>query len=133
MLCCVICPITFVFFQLQYHHINNDRFSGQTSCVEYLCDLLCFHLDLAHYVAIVNSGQSWDSKNLLCLSHKEQVIDDSDAALYDPFVENLILNSLAVQTPMRVSTSITLRSYDMTFELLETLFIYYGTDGFFAL
>lgn len=88
--------------------------------MEYLCDLLCFHLDLARFVAIVNSGQSWDSKNPLCLSHEEQVRDDSDAALFDPFVENLILNSLAVQTPMRVSTSITLRSYDMTFKLLGT-------------
>ncbi|XP_020106086.1 uncharacterized protein LOC109722433 isoform X2 [Ananas comosus] len=84
----------------EYSH--HGKQTEETSCVEYLCDLLCFHLDLARYVAIVNSGQSWDSKNLLCLSHKEQVIDDSDAALYDPFVENLILNSLAVQTPMRV-------------------------------
>lgn len=65
--------------------------------MEYLCDLLCFHLDLAFFVACVNSGQSWNLKNPLLFSQKEQVVDEHEPDVLEPFVENLILEHLAVQ------------------------------------
>lgn len=80
-------------------------FHWQTSCEEYLCDLLCFHLDLASFVSSVNSGHPWNLRNSLLFSQQEQ---DSvvNAETLDPFVENMILERLAVQTPMRVSSLI---------------------------
>lgn len=80
-------------------------FYWQTSCEEYLCDLLCFHLDLASFVSSVNSGHPWNLRNSLLFSQQEQ---DSvvNAETLDPFVENMILERLAVQTPMRVSSLI---------------------------
>jgi hypothetical protein len=70
-----------------------------------LCDLLCFHLDLACFVSSVNSGHPWNLRNSLLFSQQEQ---DSvvNAEILDPFVENMILERLAVQTPMRVSSFI---------------------------
>ncbi|KAK3161162.1 hypothetical protein QOZ80_1BG0073090 [Eleusine coracana subsp. coracana] len=76
--------------------------TDETSCEEYLCDLLCFHLDLACFVSSVNSGRTWNLRNSLLFSQKEQDPDVTNAEIPDPFVENLILERLAVQTPMRV-------------------------------
>ncbi|TVU34358.1 hypothetical protein EJB05_16190, partial [Eragrostis curvula] len=76
--------------------------TDETSCEEYLCDLLCFHLDLACFVSSVNSGRTWNLRNSLLFSQKEQDADVNNAEIPDPFVENLILERLAVQTPMRV-------------------------------
>lgn len=76
--------------------------SDVISSVEYLCDLLCFHLDLSFFVACVNSGQSWNLKNSLLFSQKEQVVVEHEPEVLDPFVENFILERLAVQSPMRV-------------------------------
>uniref|UniRef100_A0A1D1Z361 Zinc finger FYVE domain-containing protein 26 n=1 Tax=Anthurium amnicola TaxID=1678845 RepID=A0A1D1Z361_9ARAE len=76
--------------------------SDEISCVEYLCDLLCFHLDLASFVACVNSGGHWDSKSSLLLSGKGQTVAEDVAGRLDSFVENFVLERLAVQTPMRV-------------------------------
>ncbi|WVZ69871.1 hypothetical protein U9M48_018593 [Paspalum notatum var. saurae] len=76
--------------------------TDETSCEEYLCDLLCFHLDLACFVSSVNSGRSWNLRNSLLFSQQEQGSDVNNAEILDPFVENLILERLAVQTPMRV-------------------------------
>lgn len=76
--------------------------TDETSCEEYLCDLLCFHLDLACFVSSVNSGHSWNLRNSLLFSQKEQDADINNAEIQDPFVENLILERLAVQTPMKV-------------------------------
>ncbi|KAM0824003.1 hypothetical protein ACQ4PT_070491 [Festuca glaucescens] len=75
--------------------------TDETSCEEYLCDLLCFHLYLACFVSSVNSGHPWNLRNSLLFSQQEQ---DSvvNAETLDPFVENMILERLAVQTPMRV-------------------------------
>jgi zinc finger FYVE domain-containing protein 26 len=75
----------------------------QTSCEEYLCDLLCFHLDLARFVSSVNSGHPWNLRNSLLFSQQDQDSDVNNAEILDTFVENLILERLAVQTPMRVS------------------------------
>ncbi|KAH9761009.1 zinc finger FYVE domain-containing protein [Citrus sinensis] len=59
-------------------------------------------LDLASFVARVNSGQSWNSKFSLLLSGKEQEAFGSEDAQLDPFVENLILERLSAQSPLRV-------------------------------
>lgn len=74
----------------------------QISCVEYLCDSLCYQLDLASFVACVNSGQSWNSKLSLTLSAKEQIAFSGEDAQLDPFVENFVLERLSVQSPIRV-------------------------------
>lgn len=71
--------------------------------MEYLCDLLCFRLDLAFFVACVNSGRSWTSKASMLFRQKEHIKDEKDTGDLDTFVENFILERLAVQSPMRVS------------------------------
>ncbi|PIA65102.1 hypothetical protein AQUCO_00100529v1 [Aquilegia coerulea] len=76
--------------------------SDEISCVEHLCDILCYHLDLSSFVACVNSGQSWDSKSSILLSGKERHTDKNDDSHSDPFVENFVLERLAAQTPLRV-------------------------------
>ncbi|CAJ1973780.1 unnamed protein product [Sphenostylis stenocarpa] len=76
--------------------------SDEMSCVEHLCDTLCYQLDLASFVACVNSGQSWNSKFSLMLSGKEQVKLSDEDAYSDPFVENFVLERLSVQSPLRV-------------------------------
>lgn len=78
------------------------RDSNEMSCVEYLCDLLCFHLDLASFVACVNSGKKWDTKKSILFARNEQIIDEKNSKQLDPFVENFVLERLTVQTPLRV-------------------------------
>ncbi|XP_039118557.1 uncharacterized protein LOC120254523 isoform X2 [Dioscorea cayenensis subsp. rotundata] len=78
------------------------KHSDEVSCVEYLCDLLCFYLDLAFFVACVNSGRPWSTKFSLLFSQKDQVGMLNSSEDFDPFVENFVLERLAVQTPMRV-------------------------------
>uniref|UniRef100_A0A0D3EQR9 ZFYVE26-like TPR repeats domain-containing protein n=1 Tax=Oryza barthii TaxID=65489 RepID=A0A0D3EQR9_9ORYZ len=78
-----------------------DSFYWQTSCEEYLCDLLCFHLDVACFVSSVNSGRQWNLRNSLLFTQQEQDSDVNSTEILDPFVENLILERLAVQTPIR--------------------------------
>ena len=70
--------------------------------MEHLCDTLCYHLDLASFVACVNSGQSWNSKFSLILSGKEPISFANEDAQLDPFVENFVLERLSVQSPLRV-------------------------------
>lgn len=88
----------------------------QVSCVEYLCDSLCYRLDLASFVACVNSGKSWNSKSSLMLSAKEQLASSSEDAENDPFVENFVLERLSVQSPLRVSPQ---NNYVVIFEREE--------------
>ncbi|PSS01176.1 hypothetical protein CEY00_Acc22534, partial [Actinidia chinensis var. chinensis] len=76
--------------------------SDEVSCVEQLCDSLCYHLDLASFVACVNSGQSWSSKSSLLLSRKNPLEYTSEDANLDPFVENFVLERLSVQSALRV-------------------------------
>lgn len=78
----------------------------QISCVEYLCDSLCYQLDLASFVACVNSGQSWNSKLSLTLSAKDQIAYNGEDAQLDPFVENFVLERLSAQSPLRVSPQV---------------------------
>ncbi|XP_061346174.1 uncharacterized protein LOC133291864 [Gastrolobium bilobum] len=74
----------------------------QMSCVEHLCDTLCYQLDVASFVACVNSGQPWNSKFSLMLSGKEHVTFREEDTFSDPFVENFVLERLSVQSPLRV-------------------------------
>ncbi|WMV42821.1 hypothetical protein MTR67_036206 [Solanum verrucosum] len=76
--------------------------SDEVSCVEHLCDLLCYQLDLASFVACVNSGKSWSLKSSLLLSGKEYMQQGNEDAHWDPFVENFVLERLSVQSPLRV-------------------------------
>ncbi|KAM7490346.1 hypothetical protein LguiA_033267 [Lonicera macranthoides] len=76
--------------------------SDEVSCIEHLCDFLCYQLDLASFVACVNSGQSWNSKSSLLLSGKELTECGNGDAHLDPFVENFVLERLSVQSPLRV-------------------------------
>ncbi|KAF3638651.1 hypothetical protein FXO37_24270 [Capsicum annuum] len=76
--------------------------SDEVSCVEHLCDLLCYQLDLAYFVACVNSGKSWSLKSSLVLSGKEFMQQGNEDVQWDPFVENFVLERLSVQSPLRV-------------------------------
>ncbi|XP_030947314.1 uncharacterized protein LOC115971497 isoform X2 [Quercus lobata] len=76
--------------------------SDEISCVEHLCDNLCYQLDVASFVACVNSGRSWNSKFSLLLSGKEQIALAEEVAQSDFFVENFVLERLSVQSPLRV-------------------------------
>ncbi|CAL0305695.1 unnamed protein product [Lupinus luteus] len=76
--------------------------SDEVSCVEHLCDTLCYQLDLASFVASVNSGQSWNTKFSVLLSRKKQVPYVDEDRYSDHFVENFVLERLSVQSPLRV-------------------------------
>ncbi|KAG5045249.1 hypothetical protein JHK82_014634 [Glycine max] len=76
--------------------------TDEMTCVEHLCDTLCYQLDLASFVACVNSGQPWNSKFSLMLSGKEQLEFRDEDTYSDPFVENFVLERLSVQSPLRV-------------------------------
>ncbi|XP_075107825.1 uncharacterized protein LOC107781681 [Nicotiana tabacum] len=76
--------------------------SNEVSCIEHLCDLLCYQLDLASFVACANSGKSWSLKSSLLLSGKEFMQQGNEDVQWDPFVENFVLERLSVQSPLRV-------------------------------
>ncbi|KAA3489962.1 Zinc finger FYVE domain-containing 26 [Gossypium australe] len=88
-------------FQLEESPLYGNR-SDEVSCVEHLCDQLCYHLDIASFVACVNSGQPWSSKFSLLLSRHENIVSGSEDAKLDTFVENFVLERLSVQSPLRV-------------------------------
>ncbi|KAJ3671098.1 hypothetical protein LUZ60_008524 [Juncus effusus] len=69
--------------KLSIHETQNH----QVSLVDNLCEILCFCLDVAKYVASQNGQNS---------------SENSDSDFTDPFVENLVLERLAFQTPLRV-------------------------------
>ncbi|XVE97525.1 hypothetical protein REPUB_Repub03eG0027100 [Reevesia pubescens] len=88
-------------FRLEDSSLYGNR-SDEVSCVENLCDQLCYHLDIASFVACVNSGQPWCSKFSLLLSGDGNMASGSEDAQLDTFVENFVLERLSVQTPLRV-------------------------------
>ncbi|EOY29640.1 Zinc finger FYVE domain-containing protein 26 isoform 2 [Theobroma cacao] len=88
-------------FQLEESSLYGN-WPDEVSCVEHLCDSLCYHLDIASFVACVNSGQPWSSKFSLLLSGDENIASGSENAQLDTFVENFVLERLSVQTPLRV-------------------------------
>ena len=94
--------------------------------MEYLCDSLCYQLDLASFVACVNSGHSWNSKLSLTLSGKDQIAYNGEDAQLDPFVENFVLERLSAQSPLRVSHHynplvISLLFFDMKIVILNLI------------
>ncbi|GAB2275600.1 hypothetical protein Dimus_010360 [Dionaea muscipula] len=76
--------------------------SDERSCIELLCDTLCYQLDLASFVACVNSGKRWDVKSSLFFSGQERFEIGDEYAHMDPFVENFVLERLSFQSPLRV-------------------------------
>lgn len=68
--------------------------------MEHLCDTLCFRLDVASFVACVNSGQPWSLKSSILLAGKD--LRENEDAQLDSFVENFVLERLSVQSPIRV-------------------------------
>ncbi|KAL8139244.1 hypothetical protein V2J09_005265 [Rumex salicifolius] len=76
--------------------------SDETSCIEHLCDTLCYQLDLAAYVASVNSGEPWNPKLTLFFSGQEESVFKDEYAQGDPFLENFVLERLSFQSPLRV-------------------------------
>ena len=92
-----------IFPKLVIFHIFKfqRKFALQIDSMEYLCDLLCFRLDLASFVACVNSGGCWDSRSSSLLRESGKAMTE-DKDYSDEFVENLVLERLSLHTPMRV-------------------------------
>ncbi|KAJ8763794.1 hypothetical protein K2173_003576 [Erythroxylum novogranatense] len=88
-------------FWLEESSLGSNQLD-EISCIQYLCNSLCYQLDLASFVACVNSGQSWDSRSSLLLSGKHPVEFSSHDTHLEPFVENFVLERLSVQSPLRV-------------------------------
>ncbi|KAL9251241.1 hypothetical protein AKJ16_DCAP09249 [Drosera capensis] len=59
-------------------------------------------LDLASFVACVNSGQPRDIRSSLFFSRQEQREVGDEHVILDRFVENFVLERLSFQTPLRV-------------------------------
>ncbi|EPS72500.1 hypothetical protein M569_02257, partial [Genlisea aurea] len=85
-----------------YEDKSEEKMSGKVSCIELLCDTLCYHLDVALFVACKTFGQPWSRKSSLLLSGKEFTEYGDVEARFDPFVENLVLERLSVQSPLRI-------------------------------
>lgn len=96
--CMMIC---YPFCLCHYMEIKRLSFIRQKSCMEHLCDSLCYQLDIASFVARVNSGQQWSSKFSLLLSGNETIVGEE--VELDTFVQNFVLERLSTQSPMRVS------------------------------
>ncbi|XP_074272064.1 uncharacterized protein LOC141595977 [Silene latifolia] len=88
-------------YRLEESYLYENE-SDEVSCVEYLCDTLCYRLDLASFVACVNSGQPWDIMCSLSLSGHGYEDFQARTTHLDPFVENFILERLSLQSPLRV-------------------------------
>ncbi|CAA2970357.1 Zn2+-binding, contains FYVE domain [Olea europaea subsp. europaea] len=76
--------------------------TDEASCIEHLCDSLCYQLDVASFVACVNSGRPWNLKSSVLLSGKEITELGDESVQWDPFVENFVLERLSFQSPLRV-------------------------------
>ena len=119
------------FFYKQLAEYITSLLILQVSCIEHLCDSLCYQLDLASFVACVNSGQSWNSKSSLLLSGRETMAIGEEDNQFDPFVENFVLERLSVQSSLRVSiyhivTSCTFEAVGIVSFLTEFhLYIYF--------
>lgn len=72
----------------------------QISCVDHLCDSLCYRIDIASFVACINSGHKWKSEFSILFPGK--VASAMQDAYSDPFVEKFVLERLSVQSPLRV-------------------------------
>eukprot|EP00250_Pteridium_aquilinum_P019708 c24544_g1_i1 orf=3-4136(-) len=73
-------------------------------CVDHLCDQLCHRLDLAYFAAHINSGLEWTTSFFLYpyqgwTKSNKKLVDTKPA---DAFVANLVLERLAMHSPIRV-------------------------------
>lgn len=58
---------------------------------------------MANYIAHEKSGQLWGSKNMLFFSETDEISSEETVlGCLDSFVENLILERLSFQSPIRV-------------------------------
>lgn len=97
----------YMYMSIVLSYISVTRFSlyfhgWQASCVGHVCDTLCYHLDVASFVACNNSGQSWSLKSSILLSGKDLTDQGDEDVQFDPFVENFVLERLSVQSPLWV-------------------------------
>ncbi len=80
------------------------------SCVEQLCDELCYRLELAYFVAHVNLGKGRLASSARIFSkigskaaqEDDDDDDDDDCAPANSFAANLVLERLAMHSPVRV-------------------------------
>jgi zinc finger FYVE domain-containing protein 26 len=76
--------------------------------VEQLCDELCYRLELAYFVAHVNLGKGRLASSARIFSKigsksaQEGDDDDDDGAPANSFAANLVLERLAMHSPVRV-------------------------------
>ncbi|KAL3693637.1 hypothetical protein R1sor_007288 [Riccia sorocarpa] len=81
------------------------RPAEEESCIEELCHQLCYRLELAYYAALVNSGVSWEAgggKIFGSTRQKASSRSQEEQPPADPFVANLVLERLAMHSPIRV-------------------------------
>ncbi len=76
--------------------------------MEQLCDELCYRLELAYFVAHVNLGKGRLASSARIFSKigskaaQEDDDDDDDGAPANSFAANLVLERLAMHSPVRV-------------------------------
>ncbi|KAI5061022.1 hypothetical protein GOP47_0023527 [Adiantum capillus-veneris] len=80
------------------------KHGDQLCCVDHLCDQLCYRLDLAYFSAHINSGLEWTMSSFLypyrgCGKSSNKLEEMKPA---DAFVANLVLERLAMHSPIRV-------------------------------
>jgi zinc finger FYVE domain-containing protein 26 len=86
-------------------HMHADS-TEEMSCVEHLCEELCYRLELAYFVAHVNSGKIGLASNIQTFSKGSQATnEDVDGAPASSFAANLVLERLAMHSPVQVSIS----------------------------
>ncbi|CAM6127643.1 unnamed protein product [Calypogeia fissa] len=83
---------------------TSGRPMEEVSCIDELCDKLCYHLELAYYAALVNSGGNWqaDASKIFGSSRVQVDRDHDDQPPAETFVANLVLERLAMHSPLRV-------------------------------
>lgn len=85
------------------------KFLHQVSCVDELCEQLCYHLELAYFAALVNSGRSWQADESKIFGNLKGQIsrrDQDDQPPAETFVANLVLERLAMNSPLRVGSAL---------------------------
>ncbi|XP_024541382.1 uncharacterized protein LOC9656299 [Selaginella moellendorffii] len=74
---------------------TSGKLVHEVSCIEDLCDRLCYNLEVAYFVAQVKSGSRNEFEGPRLLKSESTVPSDS-------FAENLVLERLADESPLRV-------------------------------
>lgn len=72
--------------------------------MEQLCDQLCYRLELAYFIAGFNLGEERQGATKRIFIRGNQAIrEENIQGPADPFVANLVLELLAMHSPVRVS------------------------------